>query len=289
MKLITSVALCASATMAFVNTGPLYGNMFDNKAFFENQYLIDAQDASSQIGSATEKLCSESNHAPLVFYRVKNLAEGSSDAAQVSANVRYDSPKQLDLALHSSCQVHYTTSQPAHVERGNIYVVDLDDDQEHSANELLSNLGHMIVQGKPAGGKSRSLMAGIKGYVGDLLHGWAKREDEDADEDVEAYAELESAFKAAESMLAQEEGDSFVTALADDKETPSGSKENKIKADKKSNLFTKYQFFTPGIWLCLIVSLFLIYVLNTALGWITSIQVTYKSFEKQIDYEKKTE
>lgn len=288
MKLITTVALCASATMAFVNTGPLYGNLFDNTAFFENHYLIDAQVASSQIGSATEKLCSKSNHAPLVIYRVKNLAENLNDAARVSTNVRYDSPKQLDLALHSSCQVHYTTSQPAHIERGNIYVVDLDDDKEHSANNLLSRTGHVIVQGKPAGGKSRSFMAGIKGYVDDF-HGWAKRDGDDANEDTEAYAELESAFKAAESMLAQEEGDSFVTALADDKEIASGTKENKIKADKNSNLFTKYQFFTPGIWLCLIVSLFLIYVLNTALGWITSIQVTYKSFEKQIDYEKKTE
>ncbi|PVH17914.1 uncharacterized protein CXQ87_000815 [Candidozyma duobushaemuli] len=285
MKLITSVALCASAAMAFVNTAPMYAN----EAFFKDHYLTDVHDVSSQVDSLTKELCSDSQHLPLIIARVKHLSKKSSDLAKVSTNVRYESSKQLDLALHSSCQVHYSTSLPKEISAGNIYVADLDDETEYTPNELLEKGVKMIVQGKPSGAKSRSFMAGIKGYMGDFQQGWAKREEEDAEEDVAAYAEVESAFRAAESMIAHEEGDSFVTALADDKEISSGIKESKVNANTTSNLFTKYQFFTPGIWSCLIVSLFLVYVLNTALGWITSIQVTYKSFEKQVDYEKKTE
>lgn len=60
-------------------------------------------------------------------------------------------------------------------------------------------------------------------------------------------------------------------------------------APARSNLFQTYQFFTPGVWLALIVSVFLIYVASTAVSWITSIQLSYRAFEKQIEFEKKTE
>lgn len=58
---------------------------------------------------------------------------------------------------------------------------------------------------------------------------------------------------------------------------------------KGGSLFTHYQFFTPGILSCLILSSFLVFVLYVALSWMTSIEITYLAFDKQIDYEKKTE
>ncbi len=49
------------------------------------------------------------------------------------------------------------------------------------------------------------------------------------------------------------------------------------------NLFTKYQFFTPGIFMGTFVSLFLVSVLIVALSWISDLQISYKSFEKKPD------
>lgn len=285
MKLITGVAVYASAVMAYVNTAP----MFSSKALLDNRYLTDAHDVSSQLENLTKDWCSQEQKLPMIIYRVKNLAKGSNDLAEAFTNVRYESPSQLDLTLHSLCQVHYSTNNPSELNAGEVYVVDLDDDSNYKVNDLLSEDAFVTVQGKPNGGKARSFMAGIKEYVDDFQQGWAKRQDEQDEADAEAFEEIESAFRAAESLIAHEEGDSFVTALAEDKETSSGSEEQKQKTDGRSNLFTKYQFFTPGIWLCLIISLFLVYVLLTAVGWISSIQITYKSFEKQVDYEKKTE
>lgn len=64
---------------------------------------------------------------------------------------------------------------------------------------------------------------------------------------------------------------------------------NTLSNSTANSLFTKYQFFTPGIWSCLIVSGLLISVLYIALTWISSIEITYGAFEKQVDFAKKTE
>lgn len=56
-----------------------------------------------------------------------------------------------------------------------------------------------------------------------------------------------------------------------------------------SNLFTKYQFFTPGVWMALLVLAFLLFVVATAVLWIALIDISYRAFDKQVDYEKKTE
>uniref|UniRef100_A0A0L0NUT1 Protein BIG1 n=1 Tax=Candidozyma auris TaxID=498019 RepID=A0A0L0NUT1_CANAR len=286
MRSLAVFGLYASTVLAFANTAPMYGI----NALLEGKYLNDIQEVSSRMESFTKKWCSNMEKDPLILYRVKNLAKKANDKAETSSNIRYDSPKQLDLAFDSLCQVHYSTSLPEHVKAGEVYVVDLDDEKEYSVNELFLTNAFVTVQGKPSGGKTRSLMSGIRGYVDGIQQGRTKRDSDESDLDAEAVAEeVESAFRAAESMIAHEEGDSYVTALGDDVDEPTGSKEQKTKADQKSNLFTNYQFFTPGIWLSLIISLFLIYVLYTAVNWITSIQVTYKSFEKQEDFQKKTE
>lgn len=48
----------------------------------------------------------------------------------------------------------------------------------------------------------------------------------------------------------------------------------------KDNLFTKYQFFSPGIFMSIIVSLLLVTVLLVALKWVGSLQISYGAFEK---------
>ncbi|CAH2446588.1 V0 sector of the vacuolar ATPase assembly protein 1 [Komagataella phaffii CBS 7435] len=51
----------------------------------------------------------------------------------------------------------------------------------------------------------------------------------------------------------------------------------------------KYTFFTPGIWMTTIVSLFLAWVFSVALNWVSSLQISYKAFEKQVNPQKKTQ
>ncbi|KAG5368920.1 Protein BIG1 [Yarrowia sp. C11] len=48
----------------------------------------------------------------------------------------------------------------------------------------------------------------------------------------------------------------------------------------KDNLFQKYQFFSPGIFMAIIVSLLLVSVMLFALNWIGSLQISYGAFEK---------
>lgn len=66
------------------------------------------------------------------------------------------------------------------------------------------------------------------------------------------------------------------------------AKNDVLKVSKKG-LFHNYQFFTPGIFMCLIVSGFLILIFSVALKWTSSIEISYSSFEKEVDYEKKNE
>ncbi|KAF7579648.1 hypothetical protein EJF18_30155 [Clavispora lusitaniae] len=131
-------------------------------------------------------------------------------------------------------------------------IYDIEDGQRHLIEEFLTSNSCVIVQGKPTFSKIET----------------EKREEVEEHEGNEDQPE---AVDAPEAVGAPEEGDA-----------PKSSK-------KKSNLFREYQFFTPGVWSALIVSLFLVFVSSTAIGWITSIQTSYHAFEKQIDYEKKTE
>lgn len=94
----------------------------------------------------------------------------------------------------------------------------------------------------------------------------------------DVYDELEEDLKAAASMAAEE--DLPVNILQGDTEEtgPVGG-----------SLFEKYQFFSPGLFMCLIVSFLLLFILVNALSWIGGIDITYQSFEKQVDLDKKNE
>lgn len=58
-------------------------------------------------------------------------------------------------------------------------------------------------------------------------------------------------------------------------------KETASKKHNSGSLFDNYKFFGTGIFEGTLVALFLIYVLFTALSWLSDLKVSYKSFEKQ--------
>lgn len=82
--------------------------------------------------------------------------------------------------------------------------------------------------------------------------------------------EVADMFEQAKSLAADE---GTVTAF----KTPGGS------------VADRYQFFTPGVWMGVLVSALLLSILYGALLWLASLEISYKSFEKQLEVEKKTQ
>lgn len=62
------------------------------------------------------------------------------------------------------------------------------------------------------------------------------------------------------------------------------------RPEVRDNVFAKYQFFSPGIFMSIIVSLLLVAVMLFALSWISSLQISYGAFEKdpELVRQKKT-
>lgn len=68
----------------------------------------------------------------------------------------------------------------------------------------------------------------------------------------------------------------------------SGLEENKKNSTISDNrpLFEKYQFFTPGLFMGLLVTLLLLSILFVALRAISSLEVSYAAFEKEMGPQK---
>lgn len=54
-------------------------------------------------------------------------------------------------------------------------------------------------------------------------------------------------------------------------------------------MFEKYQFFTPGLFMGLLVTLLLLSILFVALRAISSLEVSYAAFEKEMGPQKKAQ
>lgn len=57
---------------------------------------------------------------------------------------------------------------------------------------------------------------------------------------------------------------------------------NSSKASPNRPLFEKYQFFTPGIFMGILVSILLISILYVGVSGIASLQVSYSAFDKEM-------
>ncbi|KAI3403439.2 hypothetical protein KGF56_003723 [Candida oxycetoniae] len=106
----------------------------------------------------------------------------------------------------------------------------------------------------------------------------------EAKNEAQLQQEIENDFALAEKLALEEDKSNSqpITILEDF---------NKINSTttQPNNLFTNYQFFTPGIWSGLIISGFLLLILYAAIDWLSSLELTYASFEKQVDFDKKNE
>lgn len=278
MKIAAGIAACAGAAVAFSNTAPLYSS----SKLGVSGYILGSSAIAQELLAYSKSVCEQDEK--LVIYRVAGLEKSGSKANSglYIDHVRYSSGASIDLPVDESCAVEYVSWGEEKLARGGrVVIVDVEDGQSHSVDEFLGS-GHVIVQGKPSFKvKAESLKDWVESAVSGLL---SRRASSAEDEEVGEYSEqdVEADFRAAESLVAEEEG--TVTAVS---EAAEAGDADKVAVPKNSNLFTKYQFFTPGLWSALIVVFFLVYVTVTAVSWISSIQTSYGAFEKQIDFEKK--
>lgn len=303
MKLL-GLAACASAAMAsFSDSAPFYSS---RKLSADSAYLARSGDVAKSLSQLSGDFCSDGEQ--LHIYRVNNLAAKApaEHTGTFFENVHYrgvdDLERVVDSFFHQSGQ--------------NPQIFDLEDD-EYSVEEFLDKSSCVIVQGKPSFHRAGSGLDAVKQFIEDVsdkfkretVDEYEKELEEELQElEAEQQMDAEVSKEAAEVLDEEEEqqGDSDALdtsavdavvsavsdaeALLDDAEMAEPDQLLSVSSlSTKSNLFTQYQFFTPGVWLAIIVSLFLVYVVSTAVGWITSIQTSYHSFEKLVDYEKKTE
>lgn len=283
MKL-SSIALCIGSALAFADTAPLYA-LFNTV----HGYIVESSKIASLVQEYSDQLCSGENTDKLYIYRVANL-EGKwphDERISFTKHVHYAQASELDYPISDKCVVKYGNSVDSESGDAQVVVIDIDDTTTHNYKEFVRSDAAFIIQGKPTfHSKKQTLKDTLQDMHVDLdkiMKRGYESDEEDAEESI--FAEVEADFRAAESMIAQE--DAQVTAFTQEKEGDAQAAGKNTTST--SNLFTEYQFFTPGVWLALIVSLFLLYVITTAVGWVTSIETSYNAFEKQVDFEKKTE
>lgn len=267
---ILGLAACASTALAsFSDSAPFFSS---RKLSADSAYIARASDVAHNLGQYSVGFCPEGEE--LHIYRVSNLAAAApaKHSGTFFENVHYRTVDDLELVVDSF--FHHDGQKPQ--------ITDVEDGQ-YSVEDFLAKSSCVIVQGKPSFHRAGSGLDAVKQFLEDVNDKFkrdsaADEYEKDVEEDLAAVDAVVSAVAEAEKQL--EDAD-----LAESTEELSVSS----LLSSNSNLFTEYQFFTPGVWLAIIVSLFLVYVVSTAVGWITSIQTSYHSFEKLVDYEKKTE
>ncbi|CAK7896242.1 hypothetical protein CAAN1_04S08020 [[Candida] anglica] len=292
------------AALAYMDTASFYSS--ESLDVSGQHYIVESTSLHGAMNALTKGACSGSAKK-LTVYRVSNLGHAKVDNAEFFAkHVHYKGAEALDLPISNICtkeQVKYVTSTDELDEESDSPVVIVDLENISSSADMLKSDRAVIIQGVPSFHSPESKLESVKHYIEDKAQENfnlpldfdqvlkkrdtpTKYEDEEFDKLV---SEVEDDFRAAESYIAQEGSDMPVHALTDASDAPIASVAGNYTKPSHSSLFTKYEYFTPGIFQTLLVSWILISVLYIALSWISSIEITYKSFDKQVDFEKKTE
>lgn len=292
-NVLASTLSIASLASAFSDTAIFYSNNqlpSLSNTNHHRQYITESKSIASSLLEYSESICSEGKQ--LYIYRVKQLSKGHEHDGLMLGHVHYPTTNDLNFEMGSSCVVKYGEDSRINA---NVVIIDVEDDQQHTIDEFVAK-GHenLLVQGNPS---FKHNQRNHKQFVNDVVEKLFENDevnlvkivkrDEDVDED-EIEREIEQDFKEAESLAAGRDNDND----ADEDDIPI-TKPIKISKNNTrhdvDNLFTNYQFFTSGIWLGIIVSLLLLSILYGGISWLASLEVSYPSFEKQVDYDKKNE
>lgn len=98
---------------------------------------------------------------------------------------------------------------------------------------------------------------------------------------LELSSDVAKADKSISNLLGHLNSGDFLLAVNLERDTINATDATGEASKSKSNLFTDYIFFSPGIFMGLIVSVSVVSLTVIALGWLQSLMVSYKAFEKQ--------
>ncbi|ODV58019.1 Voa1p ASCRUDRAFT_129116 [Ascoidea rubescens DSM 1968] len=214
------------------------------------------------------------------FFKARSLGDYSKNSLVLISNyVRYTKNDVVDLNykyMGCKCASHLFSNEVNSVEKvahdSLVYVIEMDsisDEPVEKLSKLLNvdNLG-IIVQGVPD-------LSGQK-------RGW---DDEVYQEDSELLSEeIEEYLGSDENNDKPKQTSSSINStklLHNDIYNMAMASGNNSTINN-GNLFQKYQFFSTGIFMGLIVGFLILLVLLQALSWISSIEVSYKALDKPV-------
>ena len=296
VDILLSLFACLTLIEGFKDTSPFFISEAVNVKL---PYVTPAETLAGVVNDLVEKNCAR--HRKVIIYRVNNLQrEKPGTLGTFLKHVHYGSSKELELEQNFAKEIPVKYF-PNEVSEGHdnmqVFIVDVEDENAHFVEEFYrkhrSEL--IIVQGKPSftdptlyhNDQEESTIHAGKGKTEGFNNLRLRNTQETRDEHLTSQDDVEQEFREVYSLLSEAE-DITVTAL-DPGEKPSSRPSPQTTERAKNSLFDKYTYFSTGVWMGLIVSGFLIWVLALALSWITNLEVSYKSFEKPVDFEKKTQ
>ncbi|EGW32789.1 uncharacterized protein SPAPADRAFT_49735 [Spathaspora passalidarum NRRL Y-27907] len=273
---LSLIASVLSVVNAFADTALLYSS-FDLEV--PHKYITESKDLSQFMLQYIQQLCA--NDKQLYIYRVNQLKSSQVDHGVLLNHVHYNSISDLSFPIDAACSLEIVSEQDSNQSQSNIVVVEVSEGV-HSIDEFLKH-ENVIVQGVPSFHK-RNKVNQIVEQVNDMFHDDVEKRDvADGSNYDDIQSEVEADFREAESLIDDETVTVFKASIKEARAS------NDTKKSTNTSLFTNYQFFTPGIWSGIIVSGFLLTILYLGINWLNSLEVTYSSFEKQVDYDKKNE
>lgn len=244
------------------------------------EYMMSAADASARVSALTGESCAEDN---TLFVRVHGLTNSDLSEAflgvfgnpmkVVANNVIYPvGDEDATLELNSACEmitVPVIEDEETWLEKATEFAgsqrVELTLDNALDRLDKLAVLHsekNVVLQGVPDAGAGG---AGLTQSTTQISVENLERAIREAFEEVEELIDEKTHGKEPEKIV--QEAQDFVAPVG--------------------GLFARYTFFTPGIWMGTIVSLLLVLLVSAALSWLSSMQISYRAFDKPVDFEKK--
>lgn len=315
--LLVATSLAASVYASFGNTAPLLvsSSKYDKRAC---KYIQSVTAAADSILSLTEDIClhQEDNDdlEKLLYLRIHGLDNNDinkefinyfdvdSKLHMLSNHIVYKENQDNAFIISPSCGDALTINTKNDesdedwinallASKSNVNIINFY--KSPNLAESLSKLSmvfsaqNFIIQGLPLFESPDSLLDSaalkLKYFLGNQKR--HNQEEEVQEMDYESIGkELEEAFEEVNSLL-EEETVTIYKSNDDIKDQYSSSSGKPIIAD--GSLFDRYGFFSSGIWMGTIVSLFIFWLLSVSLSWLGSMQISYRAFDKPVNVEKK--
>ncbi|TID31056.1 hypothetical protein CANINC_000300 [Pichia inconspicua] len=284
---------------SFENTAPVLvsSNLAEG---IESKYIDSISNVNTLLDEVMEEFCAKKEGTPLIYLRLFGF-----DEFQLSS-IDFIETEKSNLKTLTNLVVYPSKDSVSSIEPGKSCVntayfnsveeipsnyrsqlqvafidIHYNDDIKENIETITANLDleNLIVQVVPTfESPSNSLLQKTSEKIREIIDSTKKREEIDYDA---VEQELKDSFEEINQLL----DESPVSAWDD--ETTFTKNDKSTIANPNGSLFDNYAFFSTGIWMTTIVFLFLAWLLSIALGWLSDLKISYRAFDKPIDFEKK--